>query len=201
MTAFSAPPPFATGAGTEKVVEEVVEEIKTPEAPKAPEKTKTKTEREDQMTTTSNAVPNAPKVEEVIEGETKEKKKIKKNKVQITTKHIRFVQNNIKTMGYGEMADSLDITRNQINRILQTLKEGLREKAVENDSAAYGTKTNKKGETVYDWSSPQSEMAKKVENKIQEKLSRPADTRPGGGGGGKVKKALDSELNDLLADL
>jgi len=181
-TSFNTPPPFAKATEESKTVEEVetVEEEIVEEEPK--------TKKGEKMT--------AP--EEAKE----EKKTIKpKNKTQITKEHIDYVRQNVKKMGYGEMADALDITKNQINRILQTLKEGLRGKAVDQDDNAYGTKKNKKGDTIYDWSEPKSDLAKKVEKKISDELSRPAESRPGGGGGGKVKQALDSALDDLLADL
>lgn len=178
MSGFKSPPPFAKGKQQEPAAEEVKQE------PQAEEKGETMTEQ-----ATQEVQAEAPKKT--------------KNKTTITNEHIKFVRQNVKTMGYNDMAEKLGLTKNQINRILQTLKEGMRAKAVEQDANAYGTKQNKKGETVYDWTQPKSDFAQKVEKKIAEELSRPAESRPGagGGGGGKVQQALDAELDDLLSDL
>jgi hypothetical protein len=141
-----------------------------------------------------------------------EKKKQKKNNVMINGDHIKFVLQNIKKMNYTEIAEKLEITKNQVNRILQTLKGGidqkgnnfgLRGKALDEAAAAgtqaYGLKEDGKP----DYSQPVSELAQKVEAKIEAELSRPADSRPGAGrkGGGAVKQALDSQLDELLAGL
>ena len=80
---------------------------------------------------------------------------------------------------------------------------GLRGKALtlatQTGEQAYGLKEDGKP----DYSQPISEMAQKVEAKIDADLSRPAESRPGAGrkGGGAVKQALDAELDDLLAGL
>ncbi len=148
------------------------------------------------------------------------KEKKKQNNIMINNDHIKFVLQNIKTMGYNDMAEKLGITKNQVNRILQTLKGGIGKKKVQGEEVeytfglrgkaldaaaaageqAYGLKENGKP----DFGQPVSELAQKVEAKIDAELSRPADTRPGAGGGGrggKVKEALDSQLDELLAGL
>lgn len=185
MAGFKNPPPFAKGA---KKQEEKVEQVNQEEISENP---LTETVTDEKTKDTKGEVMS------------EEKPKRERSKVNISQEHIKFVRQNVKKMGYTEMAEQLGITRNQINRILQTLKEGMRGAAVQADPNAYGTKENKKGETVYDWSQPKSDMAKKVEAKIESDLSRPAESRPGAGGsgGGKVQQALDSELEDLLKDL
>jgi len=183
MTGFKSPPPFAKGKQT-------------------PPKPETKTETVNPQEISENPIEEGANMTEEVQAPPQKKEKQKRNSVLITRDHIKFVRQNVKTMGYNEMADKLGLTKNQINRILQFLKEGMRNKAVTEDSNAYGTKKNKKGEDVYDWTQPKSAYAKKAEAKIEAELSRPADTRPGGGaGGGQVQQALDSELDDLLAEL
>lgn len=186
MAGFKNPPPFAKGA---KKQEEKVEQVNQEEISENP-----------LTETVTDENPTDTKGEKSM---SEEKPKRERSKVNISQEHIKFVRQNVKKMGYTEMAEQLGITRNQINRILQTLKEGMRSAAVQADPDAYGTKENKKGEKVYDWTQPKSEMAKKVEAKIESDLSRPAESRPGAGGsgGGKVQQALDSELEDLLKDL
>lgn len=127
----------------------------------------------------------------------------KKKNAPITPEQIKFVKQNVKSMGYQEMADQLGVSRNQVNRILQQLKKGMREKVIE-DAKNQGTEPyalNDKGK--YDYNQPQTEMAKKVENKVKNELSRPEDTRPGAGrkGGGTVQNTLNQEVEDLLSDL
>jgi len=152
--------------------------------------------------TAAPAAPAAP-VAEVAPAE-------KKKQVRLATKiigndEITFVVQNVAKMGYNEMAEKVGITKHQVNRILQTLKEGLRKSAIDGASAddekAYGERITKKGEVKADYSSPLTDLAQKVENKILKSLSRPADTRPGAKGGGKAKQALDSTLDAMLADL
>ena len=143
----------------------------------------------------------------------------KKKQVRLATKIISdediiFVRQNIKTMGYTEMAAKIGLTTHQVNRILQTLKGGIDQNggffglrgkalqaAIDVGEKAYAEKTTKAGAIKPDFTQPITEMAQKVENAIAEKLSRPADTRPGGKTGGPAKQALASQLDDLLADL
>ena len=141
----------------------------------------------------------------------KEKKKVsedteKKPRSQkmIDKECLEYVKANIKVQSYSEMAEHLGITTNQVNRILQTVKMGMRNYATQQDPKAYATKVNDKGETSYIWAEPKTELAKKVEEKILEKLSRPADSRPGvpgRKGDGKVQKVLDDEIANLLDEL
>jgi len=134
----------------------------------------------------------------------------RKKQVRLATKiigndEIKFVVQNVATMGYKEMGDKIGLTKHQVNRILQTLKEGLRKSAIDGASAAgekaYGERTTKKGDVKADYNSPLTDLAQKVENKILKSLSRPSDSRPGSKGGGKAKQALDSTLDAMLADL
>jgi predicted DNA-binding protein (UPF0251 family) len=148
------------------------------------------------------------------------KEKKQQSTIMINNDHIKFVLQNIKTMGYNDMAEKLGITKNQVNRILQTLKGGIGKKKVQGEEVEYTFGLRGKaldaaaaaGEQAYalkengkpDFSQPVSELAQKVEAKIDAELSRPADTRPGAGGGGrggKVQEALDSQLDELLAGL
>jgi len=142
-------------------------------------------------------------VEELEEVEDPKKEKKTRNSKMLDPESIKFIRQNVKNMTYTEMAEKRGLTKHQVNRTLQYLKEQLRIHAVNTDGEkAYGTKQNKKGEDVYDWSNPLSATAKKVEKKIEDEMSRPAESRPGGGGGGgKVKQALDAELDELLGDL
>ena len=105
-------------------------------------------------------------------------------------------------MSYPEMGKARGLTKFQVNRVLQTLKSGLRKHALDDNEKAYDTKLTKKtGKSVFDWDKPLTEIAKKVESKIKSTLSRPSDGLRGPSGGGKVKKALDTELDDLLGSL
>ena len=135
----------------------------------------------------------------------KEKVKRERSATMISAEHIKFVRENVKTMSYADMASALGISRNQINRILQELKKMLRNEAIKRsgDQPAYAQKgTNKKNEVVWDYEQPLTEIAKKVEAKIESTLTRPEEARPGAGkGGGQVAAALSSEMADLLADL
>lgn len=154
----------------------------------------------------AKSVEETVKVDEVETEETTEEEKPMKEETKRNTKtldaeSIRFIRQNVREMTYAEMAEKLGLSKHQVNRALQYLKEQMRKHALDTDDAAYGKKQNSKGEDVPDWSNPLSEIAKKVETKIENEMSRPAQSRPGGGGGGKVKKALDAELDDLLADL
>ena len=191
MTDFTAPPTFAPAAPKTAVPA-------APVAPAAP----TAAPSAAPVAAASAAAPATP-VAEVAPAE-------KKKQVRLATKiigndEITFVVQNVKTMGYNEMAEKVGITKHQVNRILQTLKEGLRKSAIDAAEAAgekaYGERTTKKGEIKADYAAPLSALAQKVENKITASLSRPADTRPGAKGGGKAKQALDSTLDAMLADL
>ena len=197
MTDFTAPPTFAPAAPKTAPAAPAV----PPVAPAAAPKTAAPA-----APTAAPAAPTAAPAAPVAEVAPAEKKK----QVRLATKiigndEITFVVQNVAKMGYNEMAEKIGITKHQVNRILQTLKEGLRKSAVDAAEVAgekaYGDKTTKKGEIKADYAAPLSALAQKVENKITANLSRPADTRPGAKGGGKAKQALDSTLDAMLADL
>jgi len=191
-------PPFV-GNVKKEVVEEV-EEVETEEAEAETEEVETEEVETEEVET--EEAEETEKETPMVEEEKKEvKEKKKRNTKQLDQSSITFIVNNVKSMSYTEMADQLGLTKHQVNRTLQYLKEELRKHALNDDDGAYGTKKNKKGEDVYDWSQPISDKAKKIEKKIEDKLSRPAASRVGGGGGGKVKEALNNELDDLLDGL
>lgn len=127
----------------------------------------------------------------------------KKRSAPITQEQIKFVRENVKKMGYTEMANQLGVSKNQVNRILQEIKKGMRQKAMEeaqkNGQRAYVDKEDGKP----DYTQPQTDLAQKVEKKIADELSRPADTKPGSGrkGGGQVQNTIQSEVEDLINDL
>jgi len=131
-----------------------------------------------------------------------ETEKRKRSTVLIDDEKIKTIIANVKTKSYVEMAEMTGLTKHQVNRVLQTLKMGMRQKALAADENAYAIKTTKKGVEKPDYSKPVSELAKKVEAQIAAKLCRPEGIKIGSsGGGGKTKKALNSALEDLLADL
>lgn len=203
MVDFNVPPTFAPNTTA----------VKTPQMPQAPAPQAAPAAPQAPVAPQAAPVaPVAPQAAPQAEPAPVEKKKKKKHTVMISEDHIKFVMQNIKTMAYADMAEKLGITKNQVNRILQTMKGGVDnkgnffglrgnalEQAAKSGEAAYGLKENGKP----DYSQPLTELAQKIEAKIAEKLSRPAESRPGGGGGngGKVKQALDSQLDSLLADL
>jgi hypothetical protein len=86
----------------------------------------------------------------------------------------------IPTTSYGDIATQLGITKFQVNRVLMDTKKKLREAA---------------GADV--------EKLAKVNGYIETFLSRPEDSRPGGGGAreGKVAKALDDIVGNILNGL
>lgn len=86
----------------------------------------------------------------------------------------------IKTKSYTEIGEELGITKHQVNRVLMEVKKSLK-------AAAAGD--------------PAKEA--KVDEFIKVHLSRPEETRPGvkGEKGGKVKKALNDIVGDILAGL
>ena len=144
------------------------------------------------------AAPAAPAAPEAAEAAPTKKR----SSVQITKDHIDYVIANVKTMSYTDMAANLGISKNQVNRVLQEVKQGLRQKAIDADGAAYPvTGQNKKGENKYDWSAPATDLAKKVEEKISASLTRPAESRPGGKKGGATKTAINAEIDNLLNSL
>lgn len=89
---------------------------------------------------------------------------------------IEMVQS--KNKSYSEIADELNISKHQVNRVLVSTKKKLKQIAEQNPK-----------------------MAEKI-NAIIESLSRPAETRPGRGGKKKVvNAAIDDIINNLLNQL
>jgi hypothetical protein len=209
---FNTPPPFKKGNPAAQAPP-VPEQAAPQAAPVPPQATAQAPPVAPQAAPVPpQATAQAPPVAPVEAPVQKEKQKQKKNNVMINGDHIKFVLQNIKKMNYTEIAEKLEITKNQVNRILQTLKGGidqkgnnfgLRGKALD-EAASAGTQAYAlKEDGKPDYSQPISELAQKVEAKIEAELSRPADSRPGAGrkGGGAVKQALDSQLDELLAGL
>lgn len=148
--------------------------------------------------------PVAPPTPTTVTKETKEKTPRSRN---ITTEDIEFIRNNIKTMRYQEIAETRGISKSQVNRVLQFIREGIRNSAIKiaesRGETAYGTKTlNSKKEgpkPVNDYSNPLTVEARKAEDFINENYSRPDSA--GAGGGGQVKEALDDTLSGILDSL
>jgi hypothetical protein len=187
-----------------KVVEEqpeVVEELEDLEEEMVDESDDDLEEMEDLEEMAVSQEEQKPKTKKEKKVSDPDKPKQKRNEKLIDEDAIKFVRQNVKEMPYTDMAEHLGLTTNQVNRILQTIKAGLRQYAIDQDNKAYAFKKNKKGEDIYNWTEPLSDIAKKVEMKIESELSRPAESRVGAGGDGKVQKALNSEIDDLLAGL
>ena len=127
----------------------------------------------------AEAVPAATKAPKV-KGKKASGEDRKKPAAQMTPEQVKQILTLIKDHSYTETATMVGVTKFQVNRVLMNTKKSLRE-------AAAGD--------------PAKEA--KVETYIKTYLSRPEDTLPGHGGarGGKVKGALDSEVNDILASL
>lgn len=129
------------------------------------------------------AVENVPTTESAPTSdapEAKDKKPRQPKAKEMTAEQIAFVHENVTKMSYTEMAEKTGLTKHQVNRILMELKKILREQAGEN-----------------------TEAREKVEKFIAEHLSRPEDTRPGGGAGrnSNVKGELKNRANNILAQL
>lgn len=196
--AFANKKPSAPKSEPEPVVEEQVEELEDLEELEDMTEDNDEDVFEDEEETST---PKSKKEKKKVSEDTEKKPRSQK---MIDKDCIEYVKTNIKNQSYSEMAEYLGITTNQVNRILQTIKMGMRNHATDKDPKAYETKVNDKGEISYIWSEPKSELAKKVEAKIEEKLTRPADSRPGvpgRKGDGKVQKVLDDEISSLLDEL
>jgi len=204
MTDFTAPPAFTAPKTAISAAPKAAPKA-APAAPSTPPQTAPV--GVPPVAATGTPVPPAPiDAPAAVEVAPDEKKK----QVRLATKiigkdEIKFVVQNVATMGYKEMGDKIGLTKHQVNRILQTLKEGLRKSAIDgalaDDEKAYGERITKKGDVKADYNSPLTDFAQKVENKILKSLSRPSDSQPGSKGGGKAKQALDSTLDAMLADL
>jgi len=138
---------------------------------------------------------------EMTLGDSQESKP-KRNTTFIDAAKIKMVIDNVKTKSYLELAEMTELTKHQVNRILQTLKTGMRQKAIDADPNAYGVKNNKNGEPKPDYTAPLTDLAKNIEAKITDRLCRPDTGNTGrAASGGKTKKSLDDALTNLLADL
>ena len=141
-------------------------------------------EKPEEIEVETESAPEIPQasVEEKLSDEPKEKKAKKtierKATREIEAEDIKYVLANVREKSYLEMAEKLDLTKFQVNRILMDIKKNLRE--------------NAKGD-------PTKEA--KVENYIDNHLSRTNVTRGGGTKGGKVREALDNVIEDILAGL
>lgn len=98
----------------------------------------------------------------------------------MTPEQVKQIISLVKDHSYTQIAETVGVTKFQVNRVLMATKEQLR-KSAEGDAA----------------------KLEKVETFIKEHLSRPEDTLPGKGGarGGKVKGALDDVVGDILASI
>ena len=122
------------------------------------------------------------------------KEKIKRTTVpnrEMVPEDMEFIVNNIKTMSYTQMAEARGLTKHQVNRVLMTVKQQMKDACV----------TARDGEgkpTAYD----EASLAK-VEAYIAEHLSRPEGSRPGQGGGrgSVVKDSISTITNDILANI
>jgi len=150
--------------------------------------------------TETNVEESMETVETVEEVEKVVPEKKKRNDIIIDSEKIDYVMANIKSQTYDEMAKATGLTKHQVNRILQTLKSGIRNRVLEADDNAYEKKTNKKGGLVPDYATPLTDKAKKAEKLILTKLCK-SDAVSKPGGGGKSKQSLDSALDSLLAEL
>jgi transcriptional regulator with PAS, ATPase and Fis domain len=155
--------PVAEPEVTQPVEETVMEETAVVEAPK-----KEKKEKKVKADGTERKTPNRQMVPEDME----------------------FIVANVKTMSYTEMATARGLTKHQVNRVLMTVKQQMRD--------ACATAKDEKGKATA-WN---EEALAKVDAYIKENLSRPEDTRPGmGGGGGRssvVKDSIDGIVGNIL---
>jgi hypothetical protein len=104
----------------------------------------------------------------------------KKPAAAMTPDQVKQIIALVKDHSYSQIAETVGVTKFQVNRVLMATKVQLRE--------------NAKGDAA---------KLAKVEEYIKNYLNRPEDSRPGKGGarGGKVKGALDSVVGDILASI
>lgn len=121
----------------------------------------------------------APVAETAAPAEKKATDRKKPNRA-MTPEDTQFIVANVKTMSYTEIAEARGITKHQVNRVLMQVKKQLKE-AAGDDAEALAT----------------------VNKHIEEHLSRPEDTRPGGGGGraGVVKASIDDIVGNILNNI
>ena len=110
---------------------------------------------------------------------------------EMVPEDMEFIVTNIKTMTYTQMAEARGITKHQVNRVLMTVKQQMKD--------ACATARDEKGKpTAFD-----QEALAKVEAYIAEHLSRPEGSRPGQGGGrsSAVKDSITSITDNILANI
>ena len=131
-------------------------------------------EEEGEVMTEEVAVEEAPvkKTRKKSEGERKTPNR------QMNKEDIAFVVANVKTMSYTEMATERGLTKHQVNRVLMSVKKDLVESAKDNPEALA-----------------------KVKAYIEANLSRPADTRPGAGGGAGRSSAVKDSIDDIVGNI
>ena len=123
------------------------------------------------------AVEEAPAAEAVTDnGDEKVKKERKKPNRQIVDADVKFVLQNFKSMSYQQLADAQGLTKHQVGRIASSIKKSLRDSAAGNAA---------------------KEAA--VEKFIADNLTRPEESRVGGGG--DVKAAIDAVVDNIIATL
>ena len=99
--------------------------------------------------------------------------KKKKTKKEIEPSDIQFVIKNIRSKSYQDMAEELNLTKSQINRILMDIKKTLRE--------------NAKGDELKE---------KKVEEYITENLTRSGEKRTG-----KIRETIKNIVNQITSKI
>jgi hypothetical protein len=197
--AATPPPPFANAGGTSKPAPQAPPQAPPQAAPAAAPQAPPQAPPQAAPQAPPQAAPAAAPQNTAAPVEEPKKKR----NAPIQQDHIQYVTQNVSKRSYTEMADNLGISKAQVNRILQEIKKGLRNKALA-DAEANGTKAyTQKENGRNDYKDPQTDMAKKIENYIQTHLSRPEETRPGAGkkGGGGVSTALNSEVYSIIANL
>jgi len=126
------------------------------------------------------AVPGEAKAPKV-KGVKKSGENRKKPAPQMNPEQVKQIISLVKDNSYTQIAELVGVTKFQVNRVLMSTKQQLREAAA-GDAAKLA----------------------KIEEYIKTYLSRPEDTLPGKGGGrggGKVKGALGSLVGDILASI
>jgi len=106
---------------------------------------------------------------------------VKNKKKEIEQSDIQFVIKNVRSKSYQDMAEELNLTKYQINRILMDIKKTLRE--------------NAKGDELKE---------KKVEEYISENLTREKSSIKRGGGAKKqseIRTSIDEIVGDIMKDL
>lgn len=127
-----------------------------------------------------------------VPAEKKEKKKrtTPPNR-EMVPEDMEFILANIKTMSYTQMADARGLTKHQVNRVLMTVKQQMKDACVLTRDAEGKPLTFN------------TDALAKVEAYIAENLSRPEGTKPGQGGGRSsvVKDSISSITDNILANI